>query len=347
MDSLRGMVSFVETARCGSFAGAAQVLGISSVAVSKNVSRLEGQLKQQLFARSTRKLMLTAQGEALLAQCQGPLAELASAFSGSRAASDAMQGSVRITAVSPFVRGYLAPQLLEFHRDHPKITLDIQCSEQVNDLVAERFDVGVRIGPLQDEAYVARPLGPLHLALCVAPSFWARTGLSSHTTTPSDLASSHALGLKPAGETATVPWRFHKAGTPQGNTGPAHMMLPVQGPLLCNDFVALMAACVGGLGVAQIPLVMALPLLRSGSSRLLWPELCPQGLHLFLHYPNRQLPARVRAVVDFVLKVNRTHPDLETSPMAFATPTRPNAEAKPRVRAKPSAAKTPRRRTSG
>jgi DNA-binding transcriptional LysR family regulator len=126
MDSLRGMVSFVETARCGSFAGAAQVLGISSVAVSKNVSRLEGQLKQQLFARSTRKLMLTAQGEALLAQCQGPLAELASAFSGSRAASDAMQGSVRITAVSPFVRGYLAPQLLEFHRDHPKITLDIQ-----------------------------------------------------------------------------------------------------------------------------------------------------------------------------------------------------------------------------
>jgi DNA-binding transcriptional LysR family regulator len=316
MESLRGMVNFVETARCGSFAGAAQVLGISSVAVSKNVSRLEAQLQQQLFARSTRKLTLTAQGLALLAQCEGPLAELANAFSGSRAASDAMQGTVRITAVSPFVRGYLAPQLLEFHREHPLIALDIVCSEQVNDLVAERFDVGIRIGALQDEAYVARPLGPLHLVLCAAPGFFARVGLHSHSTTPADLASSHGLALKPAGESRAAPWRLSPADS-AGKPHP-HITLDVQGPLQCNDFMALTAACASGLGVAQIPLVMALPLLRSGALQLLWPELCPQGLHLFLHYPNRQLPARVRAVVDFVLKVNRTHPDLQETPQHYA-----------------------------
>jgi DNA-binding transcriptional LysR family regulator len=336
MESLRGMVSFVETARRGSFVRAAEVLGISSVAVSKNVSRLEAQLNVRLFARSTRQLTLTAQGAALLGRCEAPLEQLSAAFTGSREAADAMHGNVRVTAVSPFVRAYLAPRLLEFHSEHPNITLDIQCSEQVVDLVAERFDVGVRVGPLNDAAFVARPLGPLELVLCVAPGFMDRVGLSQESCSPTDVARSHGLGLRRPGDAASAPWRLQNTGH---CGGPSQVSVTVDGPMCSNDFVALTAACAAGLGVAQVPLVVALPALRAGALQVVWPECCPQGLHLFMHYPNRQLPARVRAFVDFVLLVSRTHPDLQETPARYA------AGAKVRARTGPARqAATPRRR---
>lgn len=330
MESLRGMVSFVQTARCGSFARAAEELGVSSVAVSRNVSRLEAQLNVRLFARTTRQLSLTAEGAALLARCEAPLEQLDAAFKDTRGAADAPAGTVRLTAVSPYVRAYLAPCLADFHARHPQVALDIECSEQVTDLVAGRFDVGIRVGPLRDAGFVARPLGPLALALCAAPAFLARPDLPRSMA---DLARLHGLGLKPTGEARAAPWRLQD--------GPGHVELPVAGPLRCNDFAALTAACAAGLGVAQVPLVVALPLLRTGALQVLRPELAPQGLHLFLHYPDRQLPARVRVFVDFVLETARPHPDLALTPADFT----------PRVTTSASASSRPaaagRRRSSG
>ena len=332
MESLRGMVSFVETARSGSFVLAAKVLGVSSVAVSRNVSRLEAQLGVRLFARSTRHLSLTAEGAVLLARCEAPLEQLDAAFRGSRSAAGEAEGVVRVTAVSPFVRAYLAPSLGEFHAQHPKVALDIECSEQVTDLVAGRFDVGIRVGPMQDAAFVARPLGPLQLVLCAAPAFLARGPLPA----AAELARQHGLGLKRGGESQAAPWRLQN--------GPVHEVLPVAGPLRCNDFMSLTTACAAGLGVAQVPMVVALPLLRDGSLRAVWPERAPQGLHLFLHYPDRQLPARVRVFVDFVLQANQAHPDLAVTPLQFS---RGQAGAAPAaVNAAPAIAAAGRRRRS-
>lgn len=299
MESLRGMVSFVQVARSGSFVRAAEALGVSAVAVSRNVARLEAQLKVRLFARTTRSLSLTAEGAALLARCELPLAELAAAFDDSRDAQDQASGVVRVTAVSPFVRAYLAPGLAQFHAQHPDVVVDIECSELAIDLVADRFDVGVRVGPLQDAGFVARPLGPMVLVLCAAPAFLARPGLD---TDPAALAGRHGLGLRRTGDPGIAPWQL------QGPDG--LRAVAVSGPLRCNDFAALAAACVAGLGVAQLPLVQALPALRSGSLQVLHPALSPSGLQLFLHYPDRQLPARVRVFVDFVLAMSRGHPDL-------------------------------------
>lgn len=306
MESLRGMVSFVQTARSGSFVRAAEVLGVSSVAVSRNVSRLEAQLKVRLFARSTRHLSLTAEGAALLARCEAPLEQLDAAFRGSRDAAGEAEGVVRVTAVSPFVRAYLAPSLGAFHARYPKVELDIECSEQVTDLVAGRFDVGIRIGPMQDAAFVARPLGPLQLVLCAAPSFLSGASLPA----AAELARVHGLGLKRGGESQAAPWRLQN--------GKGHEVLPVTGPLRCNDFMTLTAACAAGLGAAQVPMVVALPFLRDGSLQAVWPERAPQGLHLFLHYPDRQLPARVRVFVDFVIEANQAHPDLAVTPLQFS-----------------------------
>lgn len=305
MESLRGMVSFVQTARSGSFVKAAGVLGVSSVAVSRNVSRLEAQLGVRLFARSTRHLSLTAEGAALLARCEVPLEQLELAFRDSRDAAGDAEGVVRVTAVSPFVRAYLAPSLGDFHARYPRVSLDIECSEQVTDLVAGRFDVGIRVGAMQDAAFVARPLGPLQLVLCAAPSFLARGPLPQ----AAELARLHGLGFKRSGDNQAAPWRLQN--------GDGHEVVAVAGPLRCNDFLTLTAACAAGLGVAQVPMVVALPFLRAGTLVTLWPERAPQGLHLFLHYPDRQLPARVRVVVDFLVQANQAHPDLAVTPLQF------------------------------
>ena len=328
MESLRGMVSFVQVARSGSFVRAAEALGVSAVAVSRNVGRLEAQLGVRLFARTTRSLSLTAEGAALLSRCESPLAQLAAAFDDSRDALGVASGVVRVTAVSPFVRAYLAPSLTSFHAQHPDVVVDIECSELVTDLVADRFDVGVRVGPLQDAGFVARPLGPMALVLCAAPAFLARPGLD---TDPAVLARQHGLGLRRAGEPGVLPWRVQ---APDGARD-----LPVAGPLRCNDFAALAAACAAGLGLAQLPLVQALPALRRGELQLLHPELSPSGLQLFLHYPDRQLPARVRVFVDFMLAISRGHPDLAVTPADIAAGWLPVTPA-----TTPPPARPPRRR---
>lgn len=320
MESLRGMVSFVQVARSGSFVRAAEALGVTSVAVSRNVARLEAQLNLRLFARTTRRLSLTAEGAALLARCELPLAQLASAFDDSREAAGTATGVVRVTAVSPFVRAYLAPGLPLFHARHPGVVVDIECSELVTDLVAGRFDVGVRVGPLLDAGFVARPLGPLALVLCAAPAFLATPGLD---TEPAALASRHGLGLRRPGEQGVAPWRLQLA------QGPCE--LAVAGPLRCTDVAALAAACRAGMGVAQLPLVQVLPELRRGELQLLHPQLSPRGLQLFLHYPDRQLPARVRVFVDFMLELARGHPDLALTPedAAALVPLKPATKAAP------------------
>lgn len=307
MESLRGMVSFVQVARCGSFVRAAEALGVSAVAVSRNVARLETQLKVRLFARTTRQVSLTAEGMALLARCESPLAELASAFDDSRDAARSASGVVRVSAVSPFVRAYLATGLAPFCARYPGIVVDIECSELVIDLVAARFDVGVRVGPMRDAGFVARPLGPLALILCAAPHFLADPAFDADLET---LARKHGLGLRRPGEQGVAPWRLQTAEGP--------LELAPCGPLRCNDLATLAAACKSGLGVAQLPLVQVLPELRSGELRVLYPDQSPRGLQLFLHYPDRQLPARVRVFVDFVLSFARDHPDLRLTPMDFA-----------------------------
>jgi DNA-binding transcriptional LysR family regulator len=332
MESLRGMLSFVQTARLGSFVRAAQAQGISAVAVSRNVSRLEAQLGVRLFARTTRQLSLTEEGTALLARCEAPLEALDSAFRSSRESADTPIGCVRVTAVSPFARTYLMPHLADFHARYPQVELEIVLSEQVTDLVAEQFDVGIRVGPLRDASFVARPLGPMTLALCAAPSYLKKAGLPMKVA---DLASHTGLALQLAGASRPLPWWL------QGPRGLLEM--PVTGPLRVNDFLALAEACCAGMGLAQLPLVVALPALRAGRLKVVLPDAAPKGLRLFMHYPDRQLPARVRVFVDFVVALMQSHPDLDVPAAQFAAgaTSRRSAASRPTVPTYPRQ-KTPR-----
>jgi DNA-binding transcriptional LysR family regulator len=312
MQTLRGIINFTRTAELGSFAKAAKELGISAVAVSQNISRLEAALGVRLLARSTRALQLTPEGQAFLEQCRQPLAQLDAACK--EVASDARSasGKLRATVVSPVAYLYLIPLLPIFQKRYPDIRLELELSEDTGPLINKRFDVGIRVGALNDAAFVARPLGPLRLLLCASPAYLAEHSPPSNLD---DLSQHRLLQLQITGQEQPTPFyvQTRSAGARQ------MQLLQLPGYFICNDFRSLGQACRDGLGIAQLPQPLALPMLRDGQLKVLLPDSVAENIQLFIHYPSRkQLPARVRAFVDFVVEHFAGHPDLTADISGFA-----------------------------
>ncbi len=315
MQTLRGILNFSRTAELGSFVKAAQELGISPVAVSQNISRLEAALGVRLLARSTRALQLTPEGQAFLEQCRQPLAQLDAACV--EAASDAKSasGRLRATVVSPVAYLYLIPLLPKFEQRYPGIRLELELSEDSSPLIPKRFDVGIRIGALDDAAFVARPLGPLRLLLCASPAYLAQRGSPKSLD---DLAQHRALLMQITGREQTTPFIVQTRGSAAETSARSMQFLQLPGHFVCNDFRSLAQACGDGLGIAQLPQPLALPMLKSGQLKVLLPDSVAEGIQLFIHYPSRkQLPARVRAFVDFIVEHFAGHPDLTANVSAF------------------------------
>jgi DNA-binding transcriptional LysR family regulator len=312
MQTLRGILNFTRAAELGSFAAAARELDISAVAVSQNISRLEKNLGVRLFARSTRALELTAEGEAFLDQCKSPLAQLAAACKD--ISSDVLNasGKLRATVVSPLASLYLIPLLPKFFERYPDIQLELDLSEDSKSLIAKRFDVGIRVGVLNDAAFVARPLGPLRLLLCASPGYLAAHGTPAAVE---DLAAHALLRLQATDQEQATPIFVQT----RDDGARSLQMLQLPGRFTCNDFRGLLQACVDGLGLAQLPLPMVLAALRAGQLKTVLPAHAPEGWQLFIHYPSRkQLPARVRVFVDFCVEHLGGHPDLSADVAGFS-----------------------------
>ena len=311
MQSLRGILNFTRTAELGSFAAAARELGISPVAVSQNISRLELALGVRLLARSTRALQITPEGQAFLEQCKGPLAQLDAACRDAASDVKHASGKLRVTIISPVAFLYFVPLLPVFFARYPDLQLELELSEDSTSLIAKRFDVGIRVGVLNDAAFVARPLGPLRLLLCASPAYLARRGRPASLD---DLALHELLQLQITGREQPTPFIVQTR-----NDGARSMqMLQQPGRFVCNDFRALLQACMDGVGIAQLPQPMVLPALRQGHLKTLLPDHVPEGWQLFIHYPSRkQLPARVRAFVDFCIEYFGGHEDLSADVRAF------------------------------
>ena len=311
MKGISGAVGFVRTVEAGSFAGAARKLGITPVAVSKNVQRLEQRLGVRLLRRSTRKLSLTEEGRLYYERCVGPLRELESAESVIREQGRSPTGTIRVTSLSPFGRTYVVPLIPAFSRRYPGIELELRLDDAVSDMIAGGYDVGIRAGEARDGSMVMREVAPLNFVVCGAPSYLAERGVP---LTVADLSKHNCLRLRGRGPAArALEWRLGPAG--------AVVSPPIKGNFLAHDMITLVTAAVHGQGLAFAPLPLVLPLFRTGALRPVLPECVSQPARIFIHYPSRKhLPARVKAFVNFMLEHLRSNPDLTSDPQILLTP---------------------------
>jgi DNA-binding transcriptional LysR family regulator len=310
MKSLKGIESFIEVANSGSFTAAAKQLGVSAVAVSKNVANLERQLSVLLFQRTTRKLKLTPEGQTFYGQCLGPWRELEAAQAVVQQSSKALAGLVRMTSVTPFGTSFILPILPKFQAMHPKVQISLHLDDTVNNLVANSYDIGIRVGQLKDSSLIVRSISPLPFIVCGSQSYLSKRGTPANL---SDLTQHNCLRLTRPGSHDPMPWFL------KGNSSKTDEQM--RGNLLVNDFSALLIAAVQGQGLTCAPLPLAMPLLRSGQLTPVLTDLIDTKVEVYLYYPNRKnLPARTRSLIDFILEQLKQERDLQTPVQQLIAP---------------------------
>jgi DNA-binding transcriptional LysR family regulator len=310
MKSLKGIGSFVAVVSTGSFAAAARAQGVSAVAVSKNVATLERQLGIRLLQRTTRKMNVTVEGATFYQQCLGPLRELESAQSNVQRVGSEISGLLRVTSVSPIARTFIVPLLEPFHARYPKVQVELHLDDAVSDMVSKGYDVGIRVGALKDASVIARTIAPMSFVVCGSPGYLRRFGAPRLL---GELEAHNCLRLRRVGSNDAMPWSL--AGLDRS----ANQRL--QGNFFANDFHALLDACARGLGLACLPLPLVMPLFRSGQLRPVLTEHIESRADVYLHYPSRRnLPARTRCFVEFVVNQLRDEHDLQTPHQQLIAP---------------------------
>jgi DNA-binding transcriptional LysR family regulator len=290
---LHQLRSFVTVVEQGSFAGAARQLALDPSAITRAVAALETSLDVRLLQRTTRRLALTDAGAAFLERVQPLVAELDRAAEDARSAASEVRGTVRVTASVAFGQAVLVPLLPALHRAHPKLEIELVLTDAVLDIVAERIDVALRMGPAVDSSLVGSKLMPVRHRVVASAGY-----LKSHgrPRSPQDLARCDCLRFTFPGY--RTQWQFRdRAGEVQ--------TVPVAGWLVTSTALALHRAALDGLGPALLPDWLVGADLAAG--RLV--DVFPQhdvtatgfdGAAWLLHPSREHVPRRVRVFIDFV-----------------------------------------------
>ncbi|ETF02190.1 LysR family transcriptional regulator [Advenella kashmirensis W13003] len=281
---------FAKIAETGSFAKTAAEISLSQATVSKAITRLEARLKTILFHRSSRHMTLTESGYAALERATRILEEGEAIEAEVVEQARSLSGLIRISAPMSFGIPRLSPMLPEFMKTHPDIRLDIDFSDDQVDLIANRFDLALRISHMVDSSLLARSLCTVRILLVGAPAYFERYGRPKH---PRDLA--HHKALHYSYSRGGRSWHFqHK------RHGRFSQVVPC--PLTVNNADALVPALNAGLGLALQPEFIAWQGLQSGELQTVmddW-EVEPITLHL-ASPPGRNRPARVKALIDYLV----------------------------------------------
>lgn len=294
---LSGIGTLVAVAETGSFARAAEALGLTPSGVSRAVARLEARLGIRLFDRNARATTLTEAGQRLLAEVSPLLASIAEAADSARGEASAVTGRLRLNCDPWFASILLAPRLRSFILAYPQLTLDLVVRDRLGDLVSEGFDAAVRFGEPEPSGLITRKLLETRIITCASPFYIERHGRPEH---PSDLASERheCLLFRDPVTGRPFDWEFHRAGE----------VLPVNvhGRLVLNEAATAVAACVAGLGIAQPMALGTEAMLQDGRLVELFPDWNGELFPLHVYHPSRHLPpAKVRAFLRFVNEITR------------------------------------------
>lgn len=288
-DPLEGYATFAAVIDCGGFSAAAQRLKVTKSAISKQVSRLEERLGARLLNRTTRRLSLTEAGQAFHQHCLRILAEAEEAELAVSQLHASPRGLLRVSAPMSFGVRHLGPALCPFLERYPDLNLEVSFDDRLVDVLAEGFDVVVRISRLADSSLIARRLAPVRRVVVASPSYVEARGMPQH---PADLA--HHTGLLYTLQTDLHTWPLvHADGT--------RVDISVTGRVHMNNGDALREAAVAGLGIILTPTFIVGEDLKSGRLVRVMPEWSAPEIAVYAVYPpGRHLSAKVRAFVDYL-----------------------------------------------
>jgi len=272
------LLAFVTVAREGSFTRAAAVLGVTQSALSQTVRALEERLEIRLLTRTTRSVAPTAAGERLARAIGHRFDEIEAELDALTEMRDKPAGTVRITCGDHVLHHILLPRLGPVLQEYPDIRLEFDVNYGFRDIVADRFDAGVRMGGTIDKDMIAVPIGPrLRMAVVASPAYFAAHG---RPRTPKELTAHRCINQRMPTSGGLYVWDFARRGEA--------VNVRVDGPLIFNTTPPQVEAAADGLGITLLPEDEVESYLTDGRLERVLQDWCPvfDGYHLY--YPSRR-----------------------------------------------------------
>jgi DNA-binding transcriptional LysR family regulator len=281
------LLAFLAVARERSFTKAAAKLGVSQSALSHTVRGLESRLGLRLLTRTTRSVSPTQAGERLLENVAPRFEEIEAELDALTELRDKPAGTIRISATEHSARAVLWPALAKFLPSYPDIKVEINVEQALIDIVAQRYDAGVRSGEMVAKDMIAVRIGPdLRVAVAGAPSYFAKRPAPK---TPQDLTGHDCINLRLPTYGGLYAWEFEKGGR--------KLNVRVEGQLILNNTSQMLEAALAGFGLAYVPEDAAQPHLDKGSLTRVLEDWCPPYSGYHLYYPSRRQPSAAFALL--------------------------------------------------
>jgi DNA-binding transcriptional LysR family regulator len=276
--NLNDLLAFVTVAREGSFTRAAAVLGVSQSALSQAIKALEERLEIRLLTRTTRSVSPTPAGERLLHAIGNRFDEIEAELDALTALRDKPAGSVRITSGDHVLRTILLPKLLPVMHRYPDIRIEFDVSYGFRDIVADRFDAGVRLGESIDKDMIAMPISPkLRMAAVASPTYFAKYPVPK---IPGDLTGHNCINIRFPTSGGLYVWEFERRGR--------QVNVRVDGQAIFNTSPHIVLAALDGLGIAFLPEEEFSPHIEEGRLIRVLHDWCPPFSGYHLYYPSRR-----------------------------------------------------------
>lgn len=290
--NLNDLLSFVTVAREGSFTRAAGALGVTQSALSQAINGLEARLQIRLLTRTTRSVSPTVAGERLLQAIGNRFDEIEAELDMLTEMRDKPAGTVRITCGDHVLRTTLLPKLAGLLHDYPDVNVEFDVCYGFRDIVADRFDAGVRLGDTIDKDMVAVPIGPpLRMAVVASQAYFAAHAIPK---APRDLMSHRCINQRMQTSGGLYVWDFERRGK--------QVNVRVDGQLIFNTSTHIVQAAVAGLGVAYLPEEEFEPYLQEGRLVRVLEDWCPPFSGYYLYYPSRRQPSPAFTLVANALR---------------------------------------------
>lgn len=291
--NLNDLLAFVTVAREGSFTRAGAVLGVSQSALSQAIKALEERLQIRLLTRTTRSVSATPAGERLLEAIGNRFDEIEAELDALTELREKPAGTVRLTCGDHVLRTVLLPQLQPLMQRYPDVNIEFDVNYGLRDIVADRFDAGVRLGESIDRDMVALPIGPpLRMAAVATPDYFSRHPAPK---VPADLTAHNCINMRFPTTGGLYVWEFERRGR--------QVNVRVDGQATFNSSPHIVLAALQGLGIAFLPEEEFAPHLQEGRLVRTLQDWCPPFSGYHLYYPSRKQHSPAFALVIEALRV--------------------------------------------